>query len=57
MSFKSMPESFNLVRMSGRISGLSIFLIGAYLPCDKNEDNVGKPLKDKFSDLSILNIG
>ena len=33
------------IRMSGWISGLSIFLLRAYLSCDKNEDIVGKPLK------------
>ena len=31
--------------MSGRISGLSIFFLRAYLSCGKNEDVVGKPLK------------
>ena len=45
MSFLSRPESFNLIRMSGQISGSSIFLVRVYLSCDKNEDIVGKHSK------------
>ena len=40
MSFKSTPESFNLIRVSGRICGLSIFLVRVYLSWDKNDGRV-----------------
>ena len=41
---ESTPERFNFIRMPGRISGISIILLWAYLSYDENEDIIGKPL-------------